>query len=112
MAAKLHCTFLPRACLNEAHLPRREPEQHLVPYPDVEVRIQLDMHWQADEEIHDGEREERMSRLFSMCRDHAIVAAQITRRDAIHLELELVANNNASNAHHHIAFMTHLIYDC
>jgi hypothetical protein len=110
MTTELHCTLLPRACLDETQLPRCEPEQHLVPYPDVKARIQLDMRWQPNEKVYDTEREERMSRLFSMSRDHAIVAAKIARRDTIHLELELVEKINAQNAYHHNSFMTHLIY--
>jgi hypothetical protein len=110
MTAKLHCTLLPRACLNETHLPRCEPKQHLVPYPNVKARIQLDVRWQPNEEVYDTETEEWMSRFFSMCRNHAVVAAEIARRDTIHLELELLVKNNAQNAHHHNIFMAHLIY--
>ena len=105
MAAELHCTLLPRARLNETHLPRSEPKQHLVPHSNVEARIQLDMYRQPDEEVHDTEREERMSRLFSMRRDHAIVAAEIARRDSIHLELELVAKKPMPKMH---TIMMHL----
>jgi hypothetical protein len=110
MTAKLHGTLLPCACLNETQLPRCEPEQHLVSHPDFKARIQLDVRWQPNEEVHDSEREERMSRLLSMCRNHAIVAAEIARRDTIHLKLELVVKNIAKNAQHHNSFLAHLIY--
>lgn len=90
MTTELHGALFPRARLNETHLPRREPEQHLVAHPDLKARIQLEMHRKLNEEVHDVEREERVTRLFAVRRDHAIVPAEIARRDAIHLELELI----------------------
>lgn len=90
MTAKLHCTLLPRACLNETHLPRCEPEQQLVPCTGIKAQIKLDVCWKRNEEVHNTEREKRESRLFSMCRDHAIIAAEISYRNAINIELELL----------------------
>jgi|SRR6266403_1531367 len=111
MAAELHGTLLPRAGLNETHLPRRKPEQHLVPHSGVKAQIEFDMRRERNEEIHDTEREEWESCLFSMCRDHAIVAAEIARRDAINIKLELVGKDDAKKAHQYNLTMTHLIYD-
>jgi hypothetical protein len=90
VSAKLHRAFLPRARLDETHFPRREPEQHLIPHPDLEAWIQLEMHREPNEEVHNVEREKRVSRLLPVCRDDAIVAAEIARGDAIDLQLKLV----------------------
>lgn len=94
MTAELHRAFFPRACLNETHLPHREPEQHLVAHSDLQARIQLEMHGQPNEEIHDVEGEERVTCLLAVCRDYAIIPAEIARRNAIHLELELDHKKN------------------
>jgi len=115
MTAELHRTLFPCACLNETHLPRCESQQHLVPYPSIKAQIKLEMRWEPNEKIHDTETEERESRLFSMCRDHAIIAAEIARRNAINIKLKLVrvVKKRCQNAHQHDLFdsMTYLIYD-
>jgi hypothetical protein len=90
MTAELHRAFFSRTRLNETHLSGREPEQHLIAHPDLEARIQLEMHREPDEEVYYVEREERVTRLFAVCRDHPIVTAEIACRDAVHLQLELI----------------------
>jgi len=90
MTPKLHRAFLPDARLNETHLPRREPEQHLVPDSNLKARIQFEMYGEPNEEIDDIEGEERVTRLLAMCRNHPIIPAEIARGDAIHLELQLI----------------------
>jgi hypothetical protein len=114
MTTELHRALFPRARLDETHLPRCEPEQHLVAHPDLKARIQLEMDREPNEEIHDVEREERMTCLFAVCRDHAIIAAEVACRDAIHLELELIVKMMseccATNADPLIT-ITHFIYD-
>jgi hypothetical protein len=92
VASELHRALLPCTCLDETHFPRRKPEKHLVAYTHLEPWIHLDVDREPDEKIHNIQGKEWMSRLFTVCRDYAIVPAEIARWDAIHLELELTVD--------------------
>lgn len=89
VGSELHRTLLPCTRLDETHLPRREPEQHLVTHPRLKSWIHLDMNRKPNEKIHNIQGKEWMPRFFTVCRDHTIVAAEIACWYAIHLELEL-----------------------
>lgn len=110
MGSELHRTLLPCTRLGETHLPRREPEQHLVTHPHLKPWVYLDMNREPDEKIHNIQGKEWMSRLFTVCRDHAIVAAEIAHWDAIHLELEL-AVEMMSEFPKHSPCKSYLVYE-
>jgi hypothetical protein len=111
MTPKLHRPLIPRARLNESHLPRGEPEEHLVPHPGLEARIHLDVHRKPDEEVYDVEREERVPSLFAMRGDHAIITAEIACGDAIHLELELITKIKVRIVHVRSPCLTYYFID-
>ena len=49
------------------------------------------MHGQCGEEAHDVEREEGVAGLLAVRGDDTVVAAEVARREAVELELELIA---------------------